>query len=176
VNLHRAGIQRVSQGWAGYMAMGRRLVRVPHAPLAYESYCQLVAASGLAAPSLPFEAVAAAPADAEDAWALGSAVDELGTLLRQLVVAVHPDEVEETIELLDPVFGQTELDVALTPVTDPLVLITHGRLALARWGSPFVELAEGVGVPVHPYALPDPFAEPPDPERWQTVNPAAALP
>ena len=176
VNLHRAGIQRVAQGWAGYMAMGRRLVRVPHAPLAYESYCQLVAASGLAAPSLPFEAVAVAPADAEDAWALGSAVDELGTLLRQLVVAVHPDEVEEAIELLDPVFGQTELDVALTPVTDPLMLITHGRLALARWGSPFVELAEGVGVPVYPYALPDPFAEPPDPERWQTVNPAAALP
>ena len=176
MHLHRTGIQHIAQGWAGYMAMGRRLARVPHAPLAYESYCQMVAASGLAAPTRPFEAVAVAPESADDAWALGAAVDELGLLLRQLIVAVHPDSVESAIELLDPVFGQTELDVALTPVTDPLLLVTHGRLVLAHWGSGLVELAEGVGVPVYPYALPDPFAEPPDPERWQTVNAAAALP
>jgi glycosyltransferase involved in cell wall biosynthesis len=176
VNLDRDGVRRVAHGWAGYMAMGRRLALVPGSPVAFEQYRQLVAAAGLVPPAQPLVAAAVAPGSAEDAAALGAVVDELGGLLAGLNIAVDPERVDQTMELLGPVFGDTELDVALVPTGDPLEVITPGRVALARWGSELVAEAEGLGVPVYPFAIPDPFAQRPDPELWEAVDPDACLP
>jgi hypothetical protein len=48
-------------------------------------------------------------------------------------------------------------------------------VVFARWGSDVVAEAEGAGLPVYPYAMPDPFAEPPDVRLWQALDAAATL-
>jgi hypothetical protein len=176
LTLHRDGIQRVAQGFAGYMMMGRRAARLPDQPLAFEQYRQLVQAAGLVPPSLPVEGAAEAPRSDEDARALRATVDELGQLLARLLIAAPADSVDEAMERLDPLFGDIALDVALIPSADPLEVVAPGRVALARWGSELVGAAEARGVPVYPYAIPDPFAEPPNPVLWETVDPAGCLP
>ena len=172
VQLDREGVRRVTQGWAAYMQAGRRLALVPGNPMAFQHYQQLIAAAGLVPPPQPLVAATVAP---EDPGALGAAVDELGGLLAGLNIAVDPDRVDETMERLGPVFGETELDVALIPADDPLQVITPGRIALLPWGSSLVAAAEDGGVAVYPYAFPDPFAHPPDRDLWEAVDPARAI-
>jgi hypothetical protein len=172
VQLDRGGVRRVTQGWAGYMAAGRRLALVPGNPVAFEQYQQLIVAAGLVPSSQPLVAATVAP---DDPAALGAAVEELGGLLAGLNIAVDPERVDETMELLGPVFGETELDVALIPTADPLQVLTPGRIALLPWGSDLVAVAEDAGVPVYPYAFPDPFAVPPDRELWEAVDPARCI-
>jgi hypothetical protein len=175
-NLHVDGIRRVSEGWAGYMIVGRALARQPGDATLRGMYHAMVGESGLTAPPVPFEAVTAAPESAEDAAALGAAVAELGSLLERLAIAVHPERVDESMALLEPHFGDTELDVAVIPTEDPRELYRPGRLVLARWGTDAVAQAEDAGLPVHPYAMPDPFGHPADPDMSETVNPAGNLP
>jgi glycosyltransferase involved in cell wall biosynthesis len=174
--LHNAGIRKVERGWAGYMAVGRALARTPDDPRVLEQYRVFVKAAGLVAPSLPLVAVAEPPRDAQDALALGATVDELGMLLGSVIVGVSPDRVDSAVELLKPVFGETATEIVLVPTLDVPALISPGRIALARWGSRFVARAEDRGVPVYPYAIPNPFDSPPDMARWQTVDCDACLP
>jgi hypothetical protein len=174
--LHADGIRRVEQGWAAYMLVGRALALQPHGQGLRSLYETFVSESGLVPPRLPFEAVALAPGDAGEAAALAAAVTELGELLGQLAIAVEEGRAEEAMALLEPHFGESSLDVALLPTGQPAELLRPGRIALARWGGEFVAQAEAAAVPVYPYAMPDPFADPPDPSAWQTVDPAACLP
>lgn len=174
--LNGSGILRVAQGWAAYMTMGRALARMPGDPHALESYRSLVGAAGLIAPDVPFEAVAEPPRDEHEADELRLAVEELGRLLRRVLVVIPPDGVGAAVELLEPVFGEHEIQVELVPSDEPLALVRPGRIAIARWGSQFVAQVEARGVPVHPYGLPDPFAAPPDVTRWQSLDAAACLP
>ena len=104
-DLSSAGLRRVSDGWAAYMVMGRALARQPQDAGLIGSYLALVQAAGLQRPSLPCEAVAAAPQTEQEAVALGAAAAELGPLLAQLSVAVDPDGLDAVMALLEPVFG-----------------------------------------------------------------------
>jgi glycosyltransferase involved in cell wall biosynthesis len=174
-NLHRDGIRRVSDGWAGYMTVGRALARQPGDNGLRGLYYTMVGESGLTAPGIPLDGVTSAPGSAADAAALAAAVAELGALLERLAIAVYPDRVDEAMALLEPHFGETELDVAVVPTQSPAELYRPGRIVLARWGSDAVAEAEAAGLPVYPYAMPDPFADPPDPDKWETVDPDATL-
>jgi len=174
-NLHRDGIRRVSDGWAAYMTVGKALVRQPADNGLRGLYYSMVGESRLTAPGIPFDAVTTAPGSAEDASALAAAVEELGALLERLAIAVPPDRVDDAMALLEPHFGETALDVAVIPTDDAQELYRPGRLVIARWGSADVANAEGAGLPVHPYAMPDPFGRPPDPEKWETVDLSANL-
>jgi hypothetical protein len=174
--LHTDGIRRVTQGWAGYMTAGRALARRPLDAMLAIVYPNLVAESGLERPSVPLDAVTVAPGDVDDAAALGALVEELGPLLGALAIAVDPDGVDDAMRLLEPVFGDTDLEVAVIPTRDYRELLVPGRVVFARWGSDVVAEAEGAGLPVYPYAMPDPFAEPPDTDRWQALDAAACLP
>ena len=174
--LHEVGNRRAKDGWAAYIAMGRALAHAPGDTLALQRYRLLLNEAGLVAPVVPLETVAEPPRDEHEARALLRTVEELGVLLGRVVVGVDPGEIECAFELLEPVFGETEADVALVPVSDPLELIVPGRLALARWGSELVGQVEQRGVPVYPYAIPDPFDTPPDTARWQALDAVACLP
>jgi hypothetical protein len=68
------------------------------------------------------------------------------------------------------------IEVLLVPVDEPDGLLASGRLALAEWGSALVSRAETRGLPVFPYAAPDPFGRPPDPLMWETFDPGGCLP
>lgn len=173
--LHESGIRRLTQGWAGYMVMGRALARVPADQAMREAYLNLVTASDLAAPAFALEAVAQLPGDPEDVAALAAGVRELDGLIGRVLIAVTPDDAQRAFAQLEPAFGETETDVALVSTTDPLSLLEPGRIAVARWGSDFVAAAEGRGVPVYPYAVPNRFDDPPDQMLWQTVDRDACL-
>jgi hypothetical protein len=127
-------------------------------------------------PHFPWDAVALAPADEGDAADLAAAIDRLGPLVATLGIAVAPDGADDALRLLEPHFGDSAVDVAIVPTEDPSELLVPGRVVLARWGSDLVARAEDARLPVHPYALPSLFAVPPDTERWQALDPAAALP
>lgn len=174
--LHADGIRRVAQGWAGYMTLGRALARQPRDARLHQAYPAFVTESGLAPPRIPFEAIARAPTSEEDAAALAAGATGLGELLGTLAITVEPERLDDAMRLLEPAFGNTVLDVAVVPTDDHRALFTPGRVVLARWGSDVVAQAEDAGVPVHPYAIPDPFAEPPDTERWQALDVDACLP
>ncbi|HMJ33089.1 MAG TPA: glycosyltransferase [Baekduia sp.] len=173
--LSRSGILRLAQGWSGYMAMGRALQRRPDDAGLRAQYAAKVTEAGLVAPELPWAGVARAPQDAADAAALGEAVETLEGLLASLTVAVEPDALDGAMALLEPVFGETALPVAVTPGVSDADLLVPGRLTLARWGSELVSASEAAGVPVFPYAFPQPFARRPDPGLWETVDPAGCL-
>ncbi|MFZ1997713.1 MAG: glycosyltransferase [Solirubrobacteraceae bacterium] len=173
--LHEDGIRRVERGWAGYMVMGRGLARVPADAELREAYLTLVIASDLAAPAFPLEAVAPLPERPEDVAGLAAAVRELDGLLGRVLIAVAPDDAQRAFARLEPAFGDTDTDVALVTTTDPLSLLEPGRIALARWGSDLVAAAEARRVPVHPYAIPSRFDDPPDETVWQTVDRDACL-
>jgi GT2 family glycosyltransferase len=172
----RSGLTRVTQGWAGYLAMGRALARQPHDQQLRAGYDDLLKAAGLAPPRAPYDAVARAPVDAVDAAALAATAHAIMPLLARLVIATDPDRVDAVMALLEPCFGTTELDVVVVPTTDHRELILPGCLVVARWGSDLVEEAEEAGVPVYPYDIPDPFVQPPDASRWQTVDIQRCLP
>ena len=86
--LSRSGILRIAQGWAGYMAMGRAVARVPHDAGLLAHYRHKVAEAGLVAPEAPWHAVTAAPADAAGADALAQAAHDLAPLLGRLSIGV----------------------------------------------------------------------------------------
>jgi glycosyltransferase involved in cell wall biosynthesis len=170
-----AGNLRVAQGWAAYMAMLRALARTPDDPAIRDELNRQVLAAGLHPIELPGDAAAQAPLVAADAEALGAAVRELGPLVGRLVLQVDADAADAAMAVLEPVFAGIDLDVVLAPATTEAELLLPGRLVLAAWGSEFVAVAEAAGVPVYAYNLPDPFAVPPDPERWQTLDLDACL-
>ena len=169
------GVNRIGDGWGAYMAMGRRLMHLPDGSEAFEEYRQFISAAGLIPPMLPVEAVAFAPASAEDAAALAGAAAELGARLGRLIVCVEPDRVEEAMRLLGPHFEDAALDVGLFPTPDGLAELRPGRLVLAPWGSELIAQSEERAVPVFPYAIPNPFDRPLDPELWETVDASACL-
>jgi hypothetical protein len=168
--MNDAGRRRVADGFSSYMSLSRALARVPQDEGIYAQFAVQVHAAGLTVPTRPFEAVAEAPLDAGEARQLADAVFGLGPLVERLILAVAPERVDATMEALDPVFGDSDLDVVLTPAADLVAVLVPGRLVIARWGSDAVPLAEGNGIPVHPYGIPDPFAGPPDAGMWQIVE------
>ena len=174
--LHEDGIRRVGRGWAGYMTVGRALARSPADPQIRNMYLTYVGESGLHQPRLPFDAVALAPETEEDAAGLGGLVDRLGPLLGALAIAVAPDRVDQAMGLLEPYFGDTDLEVSIVPTETTKDLLLPGRVALARWTSDFVVEAEEAGVPVQPYAMPDRFEQPAETARWEIFDADAALP
>jgi hypothetical protein len=168
--LNDAGRRRAADGFAGYAMLSLAMARAPYDQELYHQYALLVQTAGLSIPPRQFEAVAVAPADADEARQLADAVLPLGPLVTQLIVAVPSARVDETMELLDPAFGDAGLDVVITPTDDVAALIGHGRVVVARFGSDLVGLAEGLGVPVHPYGVPNRFDSPPDAEISQVVE------
>ena len=175
---YKSGIRRCTDGWAAYMLMMRALARHSDKPGILADYVWTVEGAGLAAPPLPVEAVLIEEGDGFERWApdIERTVEELAPILARVIVGIAPDRVDAVSSVLEPVFGDSALDVVLTPVADPFTLLTPGRLALAPWGSPLVASAEAIGVPVHPYGIPDPFAREPDLEMWEAMDPAACLP
>ncbi|MCZ4493947.1 MAG: glycosyl transferase family 2 [Conexibacter sp.] len=174
--LTHAGLLRIADGWSAYMATGRALALLPADADLRRAYLTAVRAAGLHEPDLPADAVALAPESEAEAGALAATVRQLGVLLGRLTVTVDAERLSAAMALLEPVFGDADLDVAVLPTDDPRPLLTAGCVALAGWGSAFAVVAESAGVPVFPHSIPEPFAGPPDAGRWQTVDSAACLP
>jgi hypothetical protein len=174
--LTHAGLLRIADGWSAYMATGRALALLPADADLRRAYLAAVRAAGLHEPHLPADAVALAPESEAEAGALAATVRQLGVLLGRLTVTVDAERLSAAMALLEPVFGDADLDVAVLPTDDPRPLLTAGCVALAGWGSAFAVVAESAGVPVFPHSIPEPFAGPPDAGRWQTVDSAACLP
>ncbi|HET6508905.1 MAG TPA: glycosyltransferase [Baekduia sp.] len=174
-SLHEAGIRRVADGWASYTALLRALARTPGDHGLRERLQALMAESGLAPASVPLEVVGDAPRDAGEAAALAAALAELRPLTGRVLLAVDDDDAREAANLLEPWRGDALPEVVLATGETTAALLRPGRLALARWGDELVARAEDAGVPVFPYAMPDPFAAAPDPARFETLDPAAAL-
>lgn len=175
LELHDVGLRRAGGGWASYVAMGRALVLRPSDAELRVAYATLIRSAGLHVPDLPADAVATAPATATEAEALAAAAHDLGPLLGRLVIAADPSTLDVAMPFLDAVFGEADLDVLVLPTDDVGSLLTPGRLALAEWGGEGAARAEAAGVPVFPYAMPDPFAAPPDADRWETVDAARCV-
>jgi glycosyltransferase involved in cell wall biosynthesis len=174
--LQEAGIHRVADGWAAYTALLRALARTPGDGGLRGRLQELLAEAGLAPVDLPLEIVGDAPLDAGEAAALAAALAELRPLTGRVLLAVDGDQAQAAADLLEPFFGAGEApEVVLATGETAGSLLAPGRLALARWGDRAVARAEAAGVPVFPYATPDPFAAAPDPDRFETVDPAAAL-
>ena len=174
--LEADGVRRVARGWAAYMTLGRALEHTPDDHALRIAYRSSVEQSGLVPPHFPWDAVALAPSSDADAADLAAAIDRLGPLVASLGIAVPTAGADDALSLLEPYFGDTSLDVAVVPTEDPAELFVPGRVVLARWVSDLVAEAENALLPVHPYALPSLFAVAPDRDRWQTLDPGAALP
>jgi glycosyltransferase involved in cell wall biosynthesis len=177
-SLHADGIRRVEQGWAAYLALLRALARTPGDGALGAQLRDVLGATGLVTPPFPAEVVAHAPLTADGADALARGLQELGPLVGRVVLAVAPEDADAAVAVLEPVFDAgpfAALDVALVPGASDRELFLAGRLALIPWGSEQVATAEEAGVPVYPYAAPDPFAFAPDATRWQTVDAARCL-
>lgn len=172
--LHETGSRRVAVGFAAYLLATRALVHQPFDPEIQARFQSLVGAAGLAVPRLPFEAVTTLPETAEDGAGLLAAAEALGALLERLVIVVDPERQEDAVRTLEPLFGDASIDAVIVPTPDATAELVPGRIAIARWQAPLVAVAEGAGLPVWPYAAPDPFAQPPDPARWETLPGAAA--
>jgi glycosyltransferase involved in cell wall biosynthesis len=173
--LHDSGSRRVvERGWASYMLQTRALALEPHDPEMRARFEWHMQAAGLVAPALPIQAVAAAPENAEEGLELLAATEALGGLLERLLIVVEPERQQAAIQVLEPLFGETELDAVLVPTDQPLMELVPGRLTIARWGAPIIAASEAAGVPVWPYAVPNPFDKPADPERWEVLPGARA--
>jgi hypothetical protein len=171
--LHDQGHRRAGQGWAAYPLLLRALARSGGLGDEVARLQAALAAAGLAMPVLPLEAVALGVESADDAQALGEVTAELAPVLDRLFIPVDPERAQDTLGLLEPVFGDVGFDAVIVPALDVDQLCRPGRISLARWGSGWVERSEAAGVPVLPIAAPDPFAVPPDPERWETLPQAS---
>ena len=66
-----------------------------------------------------------------------------------------------------------ELGIDLVSGEDPQELWVPGSVALAPFGSQQAAAAEARGVPTLLHSMPDPFARPADPDRYETLPGAA---
>jgi hypothetical protein len=173
--MHKGGLRRVADNYAGYMTIGRALAWLPDDPSLRNMYTQAVNESDLVPPRVPFDAVTSAPAHDDEAAALAAVVAELGPLVARLGIAVDPERAEDLMRLLEPYFGETVLDVSLIPTDAGTDLFEPGRLVLAPWGSDLIAQAEDAHLPVYPYALPSQFAVPPDVSRWEALDASATI-
>ncbi len=173
--LHDTGSRRVEHGWASYMLQTRALALQPHDREMRARFEWHMQAAGLAVPALPLQAVTLAPESTEDGRDLLAAAEALGGLLERLLILVAPERQQEAIEVLEPLFGDRSIDAVLVPTTQPYAEIVPGRMTITRWGAPLIADSEAAGVPVWPYAVPNPFDTPADPARWEVLpaTPAA---
>jgi len=168
-----SGVHRIADGWPAYVAAGRALALVPGDPRMRAAWTEHVAAAGLRVPRFPLRAVAHAPRDAAGAAQLAATAEALGPLLAGLTLACDGAELDAAMVLLEPVFGDAALDVAVVPDVADADLLAAGDVTLAPWGADLVAASEAADVPVLPYAIPRPFDNPPDPAMWETVEQAA---
>jgi glycosyltransferase involved in cell wall biosynthesis len=167
--LQDAGMLRVAHGWAAYLTMLRALATAPADEAIRKQTLRSIQGAGLHPIDLPCELVAMVPATEQDTLALAAALRELGPLAGPLLLALPADSPEGALARLEPVLGAIDLDVVLVADTTVAKLLRPGRMALVPWGSDLAGVAEATGVPVYSYDVPDPFAAPADPDRWQAL-------
>ena len=175
-HLERDGHRRAAWGHAAYALAARALCLTPGDPELRSLFVGLVARAGLTAPALPFDAVVLpepAPAPMAAAIAHARELDAAG-LLAGFAIGVRPQDVDAAVAVIEPLLdGGPELGIDLVPVAAPFDLLLPGSVALTPFGSGTAAAAEARGVPALPHDLPDPFARPADPARYETL-PAAA--
>jgi Glycosyl transferase family 2 len=172
-HLERDGHRRASAGGhAAYALAAHALCLAPRDDGLRELFTGQVRTAGLAMPALPFHAVALPAADpgaAAAAVAHARLLDAAG-LLGGFAVGVPPHTVDAMVGMLEPELAAgPELGIDLVAGEDPLDLLVPGTVALAPFGSPQAADAEARGVPALLHSMPDPFARPADPHRFETL-------
>lgn len=163
---------RLADGWAAYAYAGLALAEEPHRQDRVVRYVELIQEAGLAVPRLPLEAVAAPSLSPGALSELASACGELqrSGMLRELTLVVAPEAGDGAVRVIEETFGR-EPGVSVGVVAASAgELFLAGRVLLAPYGDHAIVVAEAAGIPVLPYALPSPFAEPPDAMLWQTAR------
>ncbi len=169
---HRAG----AGGHAAYALAGRAVVLGPDDLRLRRLFSDLVARAGLAAPAMPFHTVALPAVDPSQVSAAVAHARELGAagLLGTFAVGARPEGADALAALLESELATgPEIGIDLVAGEDPEALLAPGTVALAPFGSPQAAAAEARGVPALLHDLPDPFARPADPGRFETLRAAA---
>ena len=176
-HLERDGHRRAAAGGhAGYALAGRALCLSPGDPCFRDLFTAQVARAGLTVPAVPFHAVALPGCDRGQvgaAIAHARLLDRAG-LLASLALGTTAAEVEEMVALVEPELAAgPEHGIDLVTGDDPRDLWVPGAVALAAFGSSQAAEAEAHGVPALLHSMPDPFARPADPGRYETLAAAA---
>jgi Glycosyl transferase family 2 len=168
---HRAG----AGGHAGYALAADALSLAPGEASLRALFTGQVSRAGLTAPAMPFDAVALPACDrSEVAAAVAHArrLDEAG-LLSSFALGARPGDVDRLVALVEPELAAgPELGIDLVSGDQPEELWVPGSVALAPFGSQQAAAAEARGVPALLHSMPDPFARPADPHRYETLREA----
>jgi hypothetical protein len=175
-HLERDGHRRAGAGGhAAYALAAHALSLAPGEASLRALFAGGVSRAGLTAPALPFDAVALPGCDrAEVAAAVDHArrLDEAG-LLSSFALGARPCDVDRLVALVEPELAAgPELGIDLVSGEDPRELWVPGSVALAPFGSEQAAAAEARGVPALLHSMPDPFARPADPRRYETLREA----
>jgi hypothetical protein len=99
-------------------------------------------------------------------------LDEAG-LLSSFALGARPGDVDRLVALVEPELAAgPELGIDLVSGDNPEELWVPGTVALAPFGSQQAAAAEARGVPALLHSMPDPFARPADPHRYETLREA----
>ena len=75
-----------------------------------------------------------------------------------VAIAVHPDEVDRAVSLLEPALERRPgLDVDLVVCEQPEQVLRPGAVFAGAWGEPGALAAERSGVPAVTHGMPTPF-------------------
>ena len=162
----------VGNGHAAYELALRALTLVPDDPSLRSLATRLAHGANLRPPVVPFHAVAWPAVERDQIAAAVAGARELDRahLLDSFAIAIRPDLVDDAVPLLEAVLANgPDVGIDLVPAETPHDLLVPGTLALAAFGSPDAAMAESFGVAVLAGLTPDPFAQPADPSRWETL-------
>ena len=175
-HLERDGHRRVAIGHAGYELALRALTLVPDDPALRSLASRLAQQADLEPPTMPFHAVAWPAVEPDQIAAAVAGARELDRagLLGSFAIAISPELIDDAIPMVEAVLADgPDVGIDLVPAGTPHGLLVPGVLALAPFGSRQAALAEAAGVPVLAGSAPDPFAQPADLARWETLPEAS---
>ena len=173
-HLERDGHVRAAAGHAAYAQAAVALTMTPDDPGVRDLFVTLIGRSGLDRPALPFHAVALPEPDELAAVVEQARLLDAAGLLASFAIGVRPDRVDETVGVIEPLLeAGPEIGIDLVVDEDPARLLAPGTVALTPFAGPQAAQAEARGVPALPHAVPNPFAAPADPARFQTLAAAA---
>ena len=172
-DLERSGLTRATGGASAYALAAAALVELPEDHGLAARYRQLAAGANLHPPALPLDVVAVPePGEVERLVVACERLRAAG-VLAGLVVGAEKASVDALVPpLQESLAAAPDLGVDLVAVDRVEELLAPGRVLVTAPGTPLAARAEAAGAAILPLSLPDPFAAPADPERWQTLVPA----
>jgi glycosyltransferase involved in cell wall biosynthesis len=143
-----------------HASVAHALVRHPASSDLRDLYRRTVTAGGLTPPSFPAPAVAAPTWEDERVEQTLDLLGQMhqGGLVDGVAIAVHPDELDQAVSLLEPALERRPgLDVDLVVCEQPEQVLRPGAVFAGPWGEPGALAAEQRGVPAVTHGMPTPF-------------------